>query len=243
MGDNPTNMTTEEEQHIINTLISKLEEFENRVNTLRASLVDMSEENSRVLSDIKRLGLSGAARLAKTLREELAEYERSVKEAKVQGESCQTRVQQWKLKIKRLRGEEKEPIITEDSNRNQKEDRNSETPQNEIGDNHDEHEEYEDEDEEEEEEDEYEEYSTSSGEYEEYSDDEEEEEHDADEIPSSTKIARGKSNSIMLRQNSRFSLELWDLICRIVGISKNAVKETKKKAVTIGRNSSGVMIV
>lgn len=198
-------------------------------------MVDLSEENSRVRTEIQSRGLSGAIRLARTLREELIEFELKVKEAKEQAELCQLEVKEWNYKLQRLQCED---IIIEQSNENLT---------------HEVEEEGSIYDEVEEEDEDSDDYTTSSGEYEEYTDEEEdsyEEDDDYDSedderspLPSSRVISSGKSKAIVIRQQSRFTLELWDLICRIVGLGKSAVKETTKSTLAIGRRSTRVMTV
>lgn len=165
-------------------------------------MVDLSEENSRVRTEIQSRGLSGAIRLARTLREELIEFELKVKEAKEQAELCQLEVKEWNYKLQRLQCED---IIIEQSNENLT---------------HEDEEEGSIYDEVEEEDEDSDDYTTSSGEYEEYTDEEEdsyEEDDDYDSedderspLPSSRVISSGKSKAIVIRSEfirSSFSTE------------------------------------
>ena len=156
---------------------------------MRASLVDVSEENARVRAEVKELGLSGAVRLANTLREELIECESRVKEEKERVELCQERCQEWNIKINMMNGSEFVQPSEHDEEKVEEVDLDQGTDKDSfviVSD-----EEHVDEEEEEYSDSEYEEYeeysdeyTTSSGEYEEYTDDDEEydeEEYDEDE--------------------------------------------------------------
>jgi hypothetical protein len=66
---------------------------ENKVRKLRASIGDMSEENSTAIKEVERKGLSGGIKLVRGLREELREIEFQLSTAKTGEAACRAKIQ------------------------------------------------------------------------------------------------------------------------------------------------------
>eukprot|EP01083_Nonionella_stella_P049723 132424_1 len=218
---------------------------ESKVSKLRSSIADLAEENTRNLIEVTKKGLGGAVSLARKLKEEVKEREHILQNLKQREAACRTRVCMIRTELESLSTEAPISRMDEtntDSNNNERD--SSEVEENdqeaEIVDtinttdaaNVDENEvdeteviEYYDS-----EEDCIIEYVDDSEEgsdieYEYYTDSEDEE----DEIPLSEAIRTGQSTALLLRNeepHTFLSFKIWELLMRIVGLSKQAIKET-----------------
>lgn len=226
------------------TLAARLEEKERKVDDLRSSLRRAAEENASVVAEVDEQGLSGALRIARTLREEVSDLSRKVDRAREEEQARRVRARDLQREIeeyeqRRQAREEKEspPPLRPQSRAQDKEDndgdeavveRNERT--NEEEDNVD-NAEYESDSE----------YATDDDD--EYTDEEDE---DLEELAPSAAIATGRSRALVARSStsSSFPLDLWDLLCRIVGLGHTAARRTGTEATAqLGRHTSGIMIV
>jgi hypothetical protein len=234
------------------TLKSKIMEMtaqvtlsESKVSKLRSSIADLAEENTRNLIEVTKKGLGGAVSLARKLKEEVKEREHILQNLKQREAACRTRVCMIRTELESLSTEAPISRMDEtntDSNNNERDsseveenDQEAETvdtinttdaanvDENEVDETevieyYDSEEdciiEYVDDSEE-----------GSDIEYEYYTDSEDEE----DEIPLSEAIRTGQSTALLLRNeepHTFLSFKIWELLMRIVGLSKQAIKET-----------------
>ena len=215
---------------------------ESKVKKLRSSIADLAEENARNLVEVTKLGLSGAVHLARKLKEEVKEREHILQNLKERETVCRTRIFMIRSQLEKLSSEaptarEQEAATTQEVATTQEayhvndEEQNTDTHHvvtDGDGDEHDlSNEIYYDE-----EEDCFLEYIDNSDEsdleYEYYTDSNDEEEMEEDTIPLSEAIKTGKSTALVLREDPHvfFSFKLWELLMRIIGLSKKAIKET-----------------
>lgn len=258
MNQNKSGRTVVITADTFKSLEGKLEESQTKVRTLRASLVDITEENGRVLAEVNKLGLSGAIRFARNLKEELDSVKHQVRRVKEQEIKCRSKIQEYYRALRRLRGQDDESnemnaSVARTSAENHQEtnasDGESSVQENNqfAGLEYEQEEKNEDEGEEEEiesdrDDEDEEEYDSDEYTYEEYTDSEYEtdEEYDTDEeyeyideeeaeLTASAAIAAGKSTAMTASDGSRFPLDFWGLIWRIIGLSKSAVQETRRR--------------
>lgn len=227
MNQNKSGRTVVITADTFKSLEGKLEESQTKVRTLRASLVDITEENGRVLAEVNKLGLSGAIRFARNLKEELDSVKHQVRRVKEQEIKCRSKIQEYYRALRRLRGQEDDesnelnaPVARSSAENHQ--DTNASDGESSVQENnqfagleYEQEEKNEDEDEEEEIEsdrDDEEEYDSDEYTYEEYTDSEYEtdEEYDTDEeyeyideeeaeLTASAAIAAGKSTAMTAR--------------------------------------------
>jgi hypothetical protein len=72
---------------------------ENKVRKLRASIADMSEENTMAIIEVEKKGLSGGINLVRGLREELRELEFQLSAAKSGEAACRVKIQLLQAKL------------------------------------------------------------------------------------------------------------------------------------------------
>jgi hypothetical protein len=80
-------------------LQAQLGASENRIRKLRASIADMSEESETALKEVQRRGLSGGIQLVRKLREEIRSLEFQVAEAKSGEALCRTKLQRLQNQV------------------------------------------------------------------------------------------------------------------------------------------------
>ena len=231
---------------------------ESKVKKLRSSIADLAEENSRNLKQVTELGLGGAVNLARKLKEEVKEKEHILQNLKQREAACRTRVCMIRSHLETLNsdvtiGKESSSIDNVGSTQNKESsssnhtsasnsDITSEIPNaNTVSSDgskliYDE------------EEDcivEYVDHSDDSDiEYEYYS--ESDEEKDKETIPNSEVIRNGMSTALARKeeQHEFYSFKLWELLMRMIGLSKQAIKQTaKENGLEEIANITGAMIV
>ena len=209
--------------------------IEGKVKKLRSSIADLAEENSRNLIEVTKMGLGGAVNLARTLKEEVKEREHILQNLKQREAACRTRICMIRSQLEKAAAEA--PIannVDSESNEVEMERVNTASESHDtsiVPDNNQDVSENDAEEEDviyyDEEEDciiEYVDDSDGSDvEYEYYSDDEE-------EIPLSEAIRTGKSTALALHEEPHvfLSFKIWELLLRVIGLSKQAIKETVK---------------
>lgn len=77
----------------VEELVLRFHEVENRVTTLRSSIVSLAEENANHQQEIERIGMSGAMSLIKSLREEVSDLERKITQARSGEEVCRKKIE------------------------------------------------------------------------------------------------------------------------------------------------------
>ncbi|KAK1738282.1 hypothetical protein QTG54_010951 [Skeletonema marinoi] len=91
--DTATMMAGYESTASLDDLTRRFCEVDNRVNTLRSSIVSLADECARYQAEVERAGMSGALSLTKSLREELKEMESQLSEAKSGEAMCRRKIE------------------------------------------------------------------------------------------------------------------------------------------------------
>ena len=89
VAEEDDNVATIDEQHI---LIEQFIELDNRVNELRSSITSLAEESSTCLAEINRQGMNGALLMTKSLRDEVKEWEKKLRMARVGESLCRRKI-------------------------------------------------------------------------------------------------------------------------------------------------------
>ena len=89
----PFSGTSEEEQTQKHQLRAQAAALEYKVRKLRASITDLSEENTRDLEEVEKRGLSGGIKLVRTLRDEIREIEFTLNETRNAEALCRAKIQ------------------------------------------------------------------------------------------------------------------------------------------------------
>lgn len=214
---------------------------ESKVRKLRASIADLAEENSQNLVKVGKLGLTGAVSLARKLKEEVKEREHILQNLQQREAACRTRVCMIRNELENLTVEAPKSITeAEDQTRPAGEDsitvedthaliETTNTNENTAGSVLEEAV-TETETEVIDEEGSIIEYVDDSDDSDveiEYYTDSTEEEDDV-VTPQSELIQKGISTALALKeeQHQFMSFKLWELLMRMVGLSKKAIKET-----------------
>ncbi len=239
---------------------------ESKVRKLRASIADLAEENSQNLIKVGKLGLTGAVSLARKLKEEVKEREHILQNLQQREAACRTRVCMIRNQLENLSAEapiartpEATSEVVEGRGQTQPigEDSIEATETANVDESHTETAagQTETETEVNGEEGSIIEYVDDSDDsdvaYEYYTESEEEEAEYNDNnnddvvIPQSELIQKGMSTALALReeQHQFLSFKLWELLMRIVGLSKKAIKETAQSNLEDLGNLPRAMIV
>ena len=239
---------------------------ENKVKKLRASITDLSEENNRNMEKVEELGLAGAVNLTRKLKEEVREIrdelDRAIQQesemsARVQmirylleedevlrnSDSTRTReiTQPSKVEIDRSVPRETQTIDPETLLEDLIESYQPESPilhaMNDPNQLHDSSNE--------------ESFKNSSDDSESYYSGDSYEGYESyesdDELPHSERIKQGRTSAIVAWADDEdlgvFAFKVWDLLTRIFGLSKSAIKQTAKSTVEDVVKLPRVMII
>ncbi len=74
-------------------------EVESRVNALRASIANLAEESAKCIAEIERHGMTGALSLTRSLKDEVKEWERKLRLARVGEGVCRRKIDIIKQRI------------------------------------------------------------------------------------------------------------------------------------------------
>lgn len=91
--------TPEEEEAHKQQLKAQTALLENKLRKLRASITDLSEENTRDLEEVENRGLSGGIKLVRGLRDEIREIEFTLNETKSAEALCRAKIKLFQAKV------------------------------------------------------------------------------------------------------------------------------------------------
>ena len=257
---------------------AQLELSGNKVLKLRASIADLAEENTRNLKEVEKLGLSGAVKLARSLKEEVREREEVLQNIKHSEAMVRTRINMVRDRLEKKMNYESQRV--EMANMQQGDDgTNNIESENINGDDAGEKiksDTYEAsvtnnghtqenrprrplvtdpsipppdtaEDAFAEEDNEIQQSQEEEDSLLEQGDDDDDDDDEEAAVPSKS-IASGKSTALLFRVDGGFekylSLDIWDLILRIIGLGKKSVRRTVQMSGTgIDDGIPRVMIV
>lgn len=118
-GDNDSKGEKEVEAEKV-YIRAQIEASENKIRRLRASIADLSEQNTRDLSEVKRRGLEGGINLVRGLREELRDIDFHLSEVRKINAACKAKISMilsrvQKAEAKFENGDNKSENMTMDS--------------------------------------------------------------------------------------------------------------------------------
>jgi hypothetical protein len=89
----------EKETSRLRQLQAQIAASESKVRKLRVSIADLSEENARDLAEVEKRGLTGGIHLVRGLREEIREVEFSIAEVKSAEAGCRAKISMIQTKV------------------------------------------------------------------------------------------------------------------------------------------------